>query len=199
MIRALLTTLLLLAAIGCNNQAAQVNPFAMYGPQRLPPPGTQSYGQPATTAPYYQGPAANTAPSLPAGQPGVGQPPAQFNPPPGSVPSGTYQQGGQWRGVSQQNASGVVPASYTEEVSTSASSTTTTTGSPASDGSNTSTHNDSSLNLQGMLVNDLTQVPAASVPLSPPPSASAPAATGWSSMATPAAPSQQVQQPSRIP
>ena len=196
--RFIFTSLLLFLIAGCQNQQQPMNPFAVYGPQRLPPPATQSYGQPAATAPYYQGPAANVAPSLNGQQ----QPPAQFNPPPSTypapqgmgAPASGYQQGpassyqqGQWRGVSQSSSSGdVIPASHTEEVSADTP--------PRLDDDAKA----SAVPLRGMRVNEVTEV---SQPLSPSPISAAPTA-GWSSVPQPAVSGDSHNmpaQPSRIP
>ncbi|PHS00609.1 MAG: hypothetical protein COA78_23700 [Blastopirellula sp.] len=94
-------------AAGCQNPNQPFNP---YGNTRVPPPPTGSYGQPATTAPYYNVPPATSG--APGGAPSVGgasfQPnPAlqtnQFPPPPA----------GQWgppAGAAAPPATGYAPA-----------------------------------------------------------------------------------------
>ena len=197
-------TLLLVMLAGCQNSQTP-NPFAAYGPTRLPPPGTQTIGQPANTAPYYQGPTNPGAPSLPSNYTIPGQqPPAQFSPPAGTSPASSYQQG-QWRGVSQSSSAGggVVPASYTEEISTrgqAASGPTQPAGGSLSNSTSQSSMvaADSGTPVRGMRINEVADpVPA----LSPPPTATAPS-SGWTSMAPQTASSPQIglpPQPSRIP
>jgi len=210
---------LLLLMAGCQNQQSQMNPFAVYGPQRLPPPGTQTYGQPAQTAPYYQGPAANQAPTINGGY--QTNPPAQFTPPPNSAPTNSppssYGQQ-QWRSVSESspstsgssNSGGVVPASYTEEVNASNASGSQTSSSPATAqaatanavSSSPTTSSSSNPYLRGMHVNEATDVvpvqSGATTTLAPPATSTMPSAS-WS---TPQAASAQASgsiQPSRIP
>jgi len=175
--RFVLTILLLsVFAVGCQNQQA-VNPFAAYGPQRLPPPPTQSYGQPATTAPYYQGAPSANAPVIQGGYQ-QGQPPAQFNPPASTYPT---QQGqhGQWKGVEvpQPGTNGVVAASYTQEVQSNRGSAAPASAQTAPQ----STSNQSnSLKLGGMRVNEISSdSPPAGIPqtnLAPQSTANPPAA-----------------------
>ncbi|QDU75180.1 hypothetical protein Pan97_22040 [Bremerella volcania] len=200
---------LLLLMAGCQNQQSQMNPFAVYGPTRLPPPGTQTYGQPAQTAPYYQAPPSSQVPTIQGGY--QTNPPAQFTPPPNTAPTtsppSSYGQQ-QWRSVSESSPSGssngsVVPASYTEEVNMS-----TSTGTPATSGSTTiSSGSPSSSNtnpyMRGMHVNEVTEVvPVQSAPstaLAPPATSTMPGAN-WS--ATPQASSSTTSgsiSPSRIP
>lgn len=202
---------LLLVVVGCQNQQSQMNPFAVYGPQRLPPPGTQTYGQPGQTAPYYQGPAANQAPTIQGGY--QTNPPAQFTPPPNTAPTtsppSSYGQQ-QWRSVSESspsssnNSSGsVVPASYTEEVNMSSSAS-----SPAATGSTTAAATSSPASssnpyVRGMHVNEVTEVaPVQSGPataLAPPATSTVPNAS-WSAMPQASSTSTSgAVQPSRIP
>lgn len=201
---------LLLLMAGCQNQQSQMNPFAVYGPQRLPPPGTQTYGQPAQTAPYYQGPAATQAPTIQGGY--QTNPPAQFTPPPNTAPTtqppSSYGQQ-QWRSVSESapsnsSSGGVVPASYTEEVNMSTSSSTPAT-TPSATAASGTTASSSSSNpyMRGMHVNEVTEVvPVQSAPattLAPPATSTMPN-TSWS---TPpqaySSPSSGSISPSRIP
>lgn len=184
---------LLLLMAGCQNQQSQVNPFAVYGPQRLPPPGTQTYGQPAQTAPYYQAPA-NQAPTINGGYQQT-NPPAQFTPPPNTAPTtqppSTYGQQ-QWRSVSESSPSGssssgssgsVVPASYTEEVNMSTSSPSATTSPSTTTASGTSSSSSTNPYMRGMHVNEVTEVvPVQSAPataLAPPATSAVPGAN-WS-------------------
>ncbi|TWT32088.1 hypothetical protein [Blastopirellula retiformator] len=110
--------------LGCQKNSSQLNPFAAYGPQRVPPPATGSYGQPATTAPYYQ-PQAGAAPAATLGTPAAGAPATgayaplggNLAPPPAGAapalsapPATTYPSTGappatQWRGSSLDTAS----------------------------------------------------------------------------------------------
>ncbi|MEX0793118.1 MAG: hypothetical protein WD045_08280 [Pirellulaceae bacterium] len=130
-----LSIAILVAALGCQNQQQPFNPFGAY-PQRLAPPPTGANGQSATGAPYYQPQSGQAAPG------GNGQqfppPPANFQPQ-GAAPSATQQQG-TWRGVSQAGSnSGVVQASYDQEIPPSQSSSQglQLNGMPANDASNT--------------------------------------------------------------
>ncbi|RCS55979.1 hypothetical protein DTL42_00900 [Bremerella cremea] len=210
--KTLVTAGLLLLAFACagckGQQAQQLNPFNAYGMQRVPPPGTQTFGQPAVTAPnpYYQAPAASQAPTL-NGYPQQ-NPPAQFSPVPGSAPATSQPPSsygrGQWQSVSQSSSSsGVAPASYTEEVGTQTSTNAATTTSPASaassgTASSTTTSSSASGNsyTNGMRVNEVTEV---TQPLSPPTTATVPY-NGWTS--PPAAATSTMSstpQPSRIP
>lgn len=101
----------LAAALGCQNQQQQFNPFGAY-PQRLAPPPTGATGQSTTAAPYYQ-PQPGQAPSFNGQQ--FPPPPANFQPQNGA-PTTTQPQG-TWRGVSQSRSdSGVVQASFEQEV-----------------------------------------------------------------------------------
>lgn len=106
---------ILVAALGCQNQQQQFNPFGAY-PQRLAPPPTGAYGQSSAGTPYYQpqgqAPMGGTAPSFDGQQ--FPPPPANFQPQ-GGAPTSTQPQG-TWRGVSQSGSdSGVVQASYDQE------------------------------------------------------------------------------------
>ena len=118
-----LSIAILVVALGCQNQQQPFNPFGAY-PQRLAPPPTGANGQSATGAPYYQpqsgqAPAGGTAPGFNGQQ--FPPPPANFQPQ-GTAPSATQPQG-TWRGVSQSgNDSGVVQASYDQEIPPSQSS-----------------------------------------------------------------------------
>ena len=51
---ALVITVVVLA--GCRAPMPHLDPWAAYGPRRIPPPSTGSIGQPANTQPYYQSP-----------------------------------------------------------------------------------------------------------------------------------------------
>ncbi|PQO34116.1 hypothetical protein DTL21_11275 [Bremerella cremea] len=203
--------ILVLVVTGCKNQQAQqLNPFNAYGMQRVPPPGTQSYGQSAVTAPnpYYQAPAgapaASQAPTLNGGY--QQSPPAQFSPPSTSAPANmqppsSYGQG-QWQKVSgTTSSSGVSQASYTEEVATQSSSaqaaTSSATSSASTDamGPGTSSGTTSNPYTNGMRVNDLTEV---AQPLSPPATSTVPYG-GWTTPPAASASTQSVPQPSRIP
>ncbi len=196
--------LLTLISVGCKGQQAQqLNPFNAYGMQRVPPPGTQSFGQPAQTAPnpYYQAPAASQNPTLNGGYPQQ-NPPAQFSPPPGSAPANTQPPSsygrGQWQKVSQSSSSsGVAPASYTEEVQTQSSSSAATTTSPAVSSSTGTTSSSSSSNpyTNGMRVNEVTEV---SQPLAPPTTSTVPY-NGWTTPPAATTTTQTTPQPSRIP
>lgn len=194
--------LLAVALVGCKGQQAQqLNPFNAYGMQRVPPPGTQTFGQPAVTAPnpYYQAPAASQAPTLNGGY--QQNPPAQFSPPATSAPANTQPPStyGQWQKVSQSSSSGdVAPASYTEEVNTQSAASTTTATSPAVSSGSTTTSSASGSNLytNGMRVNEVTEV---SQPLSPPTTSTVPY-NGWTTPpATTTTTTQGTPQPSRIP
>jgi hypothetical protein len=102
---------ILVAALGCQNQQQQFNPFGAY-PQRLAPPPTGATGHSSTGTPYYQ-PQPGQAPSFNSQQ--FPPPPANFQPQ-GTAPTSTQPQG-TWRGVSQSgNDSGVVQASYDQEI-----------------------------------------------------------------------------------
>lgn len=200
---------LLLLMAGCQNQQSQMNPFAVYGPQRLPPPGTQTYGQPAQTAPYYQGPAASQAPTIQGGY--QANPPAQFTPPPNTAPTtqppSSYGSQ-QWRSVSESAPSSnspsgsVVPASYTEEVnmSTSAGTPTATNSTTAASAASTSTSTNPYV--RGMHVNEVTEVvPVQSGPstaLAPPATSTVPN-PGWSIPQASGSTTSGSISPSRIP
>lgn len=179
---------LLLLMAGCQNQQSQMNPFAVYGPQRLPPPSTQTYGQPAQTAPYYQAPATQ-APTIQGGY--QTNPPAQFTPPPNTAPTtqppSSYGQQ-QWRSVSESAPSGttngsVVPASYTEEVNMSTSTGTPTVSGQAAASVGSSTASNNNPYMRGMHVNEVTEVvpvqSAAATTLAPPATSAMPN-TSWS-------------------
>ncbi|MBA2114873.1 hypothetical protein [Bremerella alba] len=206
-------SLLLLVVVGCQNQQSQMNPFAVYGPQRLPPPGTQPNGQPGQTAPYYQAPAANQAPTIQGGY--QTNPPAQFTPPPNTAPTtqppSSYGQQ-QWKSVSESSPSNnsstssgsVVPASYTGEVNrTTSASSPAVSGTATTGATNSSTASSSNPYISGMHVNEVTEVvPIQSAPattLVPPTTSTMPNAN-WSTtpQATSASASGTVQ-PSRIP
>ncbi|MEW4451428.1 hypothetical protein AB1L30_01970 [Bremerella sp. JC817] len=203
--RSLVTaSVLLLLFVGCQNRQSQVNPFAVYGPQRLPPPGTQTYGQPAQTAPYYQGPAANTAPTLNGGYPQQNAP-AQFSPPANTYPAPTgpssYQQG-QWQSVSQSGGTtgGVVQATHTEAVSS--SSATTPSVQATTNGNVGVTSEDSNPYLRGMRVNEVsTTAEPISTPIAPPATSTLPSNAGWATNPAMTSGSTTVSQPtpSRIP
>ncbi|PQO25894.1 hypothetical protein C5Y96_20785 [Blastopirellula marina] len=180
-----IASFLLLLMVGCQNQQSQMNPFAVYGPQRLPPPGTQTYGQPAQTAPYYQGPAAGQVPTIQGGY--QTNPPAQFTPPPNTAPTNSPPSSygsQQWRSVSESSPSGttsgsVVPASYTEEVNMSTSASTPVTSPSTTTASGTSTNP----YVRGMHVNEVTEVvpvQAAPATMLAPPATSAMPSTSWS-------------------
>ena len=51
--RAVFLLLVAVSCVGCNAAGAGFGRWAT-GPQRIPPPPTGSFGQPATTSPYYQ-------------------------------------------------------------------------------------------------------------------------------------------------
>lgn len=213
-------SLLLVLLVGCQNQQSQMNPF---GITRLPPPPTQSYGQSAQTAPYYQGPATTTAPTIQGGyqqQPSLPQssypqptyqqqsypqqtpPPAQFNPPVNSYPQQQWQSRG---GISQTTSSSdVVAASHTESVGTapvSGGSTTEVSASKATTVVGSSSNTPSNPYLRGMRVNEVSEVSQpASTPIAPPTTSTLPSSAGWSSTpATFSAPADAQPIPSRIP
>ncbi len=209
--RSLVTaSFLLLLMAGCQNQQSQMNPFAVYGPQRLPPPGTQTYGQPAQTAPYYQGPAANQAPTIQGGY--QTNPPAQFTPPPNTAPTSqppsSYGQQ-QWRSVSESSpksssSGGVVPASYTEEVnmSTSGNSPAASGSTAAASGTSSSSSSSSNPYMRGMHVNEVTEVtPVQSAPTTmlAPPATSAMPNNSWSANPASSSSTSGSVSPSRIP
>lgn len=192
--------LLTVALVGCKGQQAQqLNPFNAYGMQRVPPPGTQSFGQPAVTAPnpYYQAPAASQAPTLNGGY--QQNPPAQFSPPATTAPANTQPPSsyGQWQKVSQSSSpSGVAPASYTEEVNTQSNTNAAASTSPTvSTGSSTTNSASSNPYANGMRVNEVTEV---SQPLSPPTTSTVPY-NGWTTPPATTTATQGTPQQSRIP
>ncbi len=202
-------SLFLLLMAGCQNQQSQINPFAVYGPQRLPPPGTQTYGQQSQTAPYYQGPAANQAPTIQGGM--QTNPPAQFTPPANTAPTSgapsSYGQGG-WQKVGQSSSSstsGVVQASHTQEISTTTppANTTPSGSTAASSASTTTSSGGSNPYLRGMHVNEVSDsTPSANTATTPlaPPATSAVPSTSWSNNpAVSSSSSSAPIQPSRIP
>lgn len=143
----------LLLTLGCKGNNSQLNPFA-YGPQRVPPPATGSYAQPATTAPYYQPGSATLGTPAPA--PGAGSyaplggtlapPPGGAAPalsaPPAQYPATGAPSADQWRGaINTTPSSGNIQLTSAQEPVQSV-----TTPVPAS-GSST-------LQTQGMRVNE---------------------------------------------
>ncbi|MFI4876599.1 MAG: hypothetical protein ACIALR_14715 [Blastopirellula sp. JB062] len=132
--------------LGCQGNNSQLNPFAAYGPQRVPPPATGSYSQPGTTAPYYQPqtggatlgtpssgtyapPGGTLAPPPAAGAPAAAPAlPNTMSPPPTQYPSTGAPANG-WRGSSvDQTNSNIQLTGATEPVQS------TTTPVPASSG-----------------------------------------------------------------
>ncbi|MCC9604497.1 hypothetical protein LOC68_27735 [Blastopirellula sp. JC732] len=143
--------------LGCQGNNSQLNPFAAYGPQRVPPPATGSYAQPATTAPYYQ-PQVGAAPAATLGAPAAGAyaplggtlappptsgaAPALTAPPAMTYPATGAPPANQWRGSSYDTASNSnVQLTSAEEPIQSVTTPVAATGAPT-------------LQTQGMRVNE---------------------------------------------
>jgi hypothetical protein len=144
---------LMIGLAGCHAPAPSMDPGQMFGPTRIPPPATGSVPQPQT---YYDGPAAGSsgnqspASSSAVGATGIG---------------GTSSTARQHAGVVRTESGGVARASYEQPLRGNLRSGQPT---PAARPASSSANPAAGLQLNGMPVNDATELAPGDARLQPP-------------------------------